>query len=97
MYFMCKLSIDIYLNLFLTLPYRWRLVTHCGIDGYSRLVVFLKCSNNNRATTVLGQFENAVGMYGIPSEMNITGRLPEAGNLKLIITRLLPGKTCAVI
>ena len=29
------------------------------------------------------------------SEMNITGRLPEAGNLKLIITRLLPEKTCA--
>ena len=26
------------------------------------------------------------------SEMNITGRLPEAGNLKLIITRLLPEK-----
>ena len=32
----------------------------------------------------------------IPSEMNITGRLPEVGNLKLI-TRLLPEKTCAAI
>ena len=31
------------------------------------------------------------------SEMNITGRLPEAGNLELIITRLLPEKTCAAI
>ena len=31
------------------------------------------------------------------SEMNITLRLPEAGNLKLIITRLLPEKTCVAI
>ena len=31
------------------------------------------------------------------SEMNITGRLPEAGNLKLTITRLLPEKTFAAI
>ena len=29
--------------------------------------------------------------------MNITGTLPEAGNLKLIITRPLPEKTCAAI
>ena len=31
------------------------------------------------------------------SEMNITGTLPEAGNLELIITRPLPEKTCAAI
>ena len=31
------------------------------------------------------------------SEMNITGTLPEAGNLKLITTRPLPEKTCAAI
>ena len=36
-------------------------------------------------------------MDGQNSEMNITGRLPEAGNLKLIITWLLPEKTCAAI
>ena len=29
--------------------------------------------------------------------MNITGTLPEAGNLKLIITRPLPEKICAAI
>ena len=32
-----------------------------------------------------------------PSEINITGTLPEAGNLKLIITRPLPEKSCAAI
>ncbi|XP_064391074.1 uncharacterized protein LOC135338911 [Halichondria panicea] len=27
---------------------RWRLVTHGGIDGYSRLIVYLHCSSNTR-------------------------------------------------
>ena len=31
------------------------------------------------------------------SELNITGRLPEAGNLKPNITRPLPEKTCTAM
>ena len=30
---------------------RWRLVIHGGIDWFSRLVVLLKCSANNKAKT----------------------------------------------
>lgn len=48
---------------------RWRLVTHCAIDGYSRTVVFLKCSNNNRASTVYESFLQAVSKYGLPSRI----------------------------
>ena len=48
---------------------RWRFVTHCGIDGYSRLVVYLKCSNNNAAFTVYNLFLEAVGQYGLPSRV----------------------------
>lgn len=48
---------------------RWRLVTHCAIDGYSRLVVFLRCSNNNRADTVYSLFLQAVRQYGLPSRI----------------------------
>ena len=32
---------------------RWCIVTHGGIDGYSRLPVFLRASTNNRAETML--------------------------------------------
>ena len=32
---------------------RWRFVIHAGIDGYSRMVVFIHCSTNNRAETKL--------------------------------------------
>lgn len=39
---------------------RWRIVIHGGIDGFSRLPVYLKASNNNKAETVLGCFIDAV-------------------------------------
>ena len=48
---------------------RWRFVTHCGIDGYSRLVVYLKCSTNNRASTVCDSFLEATRRYGVPSRV----------------------------
>ncbi len=48
---------------------RWRLVTHAGIDGYSRMVVFMRCSNNNRAGTVYHAFLNAVQQYSLPSRV----------------------------
>ncbi|XP_038554104.1 uncharacterized protein LOC119898821 isoform X1 [Micropterus salmoides] len=48
---------------------RWRIVIHGAIDGFSRLVVFLRASNNNRSSTVLDSFISAVIHYGIPSRV----------------------------
>lgn len=48
---------------------RWRLVTHGGIDGYSRTITYLKCSNNNRAETVKSSFFEATQYYGIPQKV----------------------------
>lgn len=39
---------------------RWGLVIHGCIDGYSRLVTYLRCATNNRANTVLLNFLNAI-------------------------------------
>ena len=40
-----------------------------GIDGFSRLVVFLKCATNNRAETVMSTFIDGTRRYGIPSRV----------------------------
>ena len=42
---------------------RWKMVTHAGIDGFSRMIVFMKCSSNNEATTVYSLFLDAVSVY----------------------------------
>ena len=42
-------------------------MTHAGIDGYSRMVVFLKFTTNNRAGTVCDAFLEAAHQYGLPS------------------------------
>lgn len=47
----------------------YRIVIHGGIDGFSRLIVFLGASSNNRADTVLRLFHNAIARYNIPSRV----------------------------
>ena len=32
---------------------RWRFIIHGGIDGFSRMIVYLHCSTNNQAGTVM--------------------------------------------
>ena len=48
---------------------RWRMVIHGGIDDHMRLIVYLKCSNNNRAATVGQCFIEATERFGWPSRV----------------------------
>ena len=47
----------------------FNIVTHACIDGYSHVVTFIRCANNNRKNTVLQLFRNAVKVYGVPSRV----------------------------
>lgn len=47
----------------------WKLVIHAFIDGYSRFVLGLRVSPNNKAATVLDLFEDIADVYGYPSRV----------------------------
>ena len=42
-------------------------MVHGAVDGYSRVPVFLHCSNNNHAITVLHLFQEVVSKCGLSS------------------------------
>ena len=52
---------------------RWKFVIHGAIDGYSRIIVFLNCSVNNQADSVLSLFINAVATFGLPKKVRTDG------------------------
>ena len=47
----------------------WRLVIHGGVDGFSRCVVYVKCANNNCASTVFDAFLEGLVAYGTPTRV----------------------------
>ena len=48
---------------------KWRFVIHGGIDGYSRTIVYLTCSTNNEASTVMSSYMDAVSVHGLPDQV----------------------------
>ena len=49
--------------------FRWKLVIHGGIDGFSRAITHLQCHSNNRADTAFAEFIGAVERFGLPSRV----------------------------
>lgn len=45
---------------------KWRMIIHAGVDGFSRLITFIRCANNNLASTMLEAFLQGVSVYGLP-------------------------------
>eukprot|EP00794_Sanderia_malayensis_P001015 gene1015-335_t len=70
---------------------RWRLVFHGGIDGYTRMIVFVTCSNNNRAETVFTSFHGAVQQFGLPSRVRSDKGKENVDVAKYMLTHPLRG------
>ena len=47
----------------------WGFVIHGAIDGYSRLITYLRCSSNNRSEMVKELFLDAIQSFGLPSRV----------------------------
>ena len=65
---------------------------HGGIDGYSRLITFLRASTNNLASTLLLAFTIAVDQFGLPSHI----RIDQGGENVLVSQYMLehPSRGC---
>ena len=48
---------------------KWHFVIHGDIDGYTRTIVFLTCSTNNLAATVISSFYETTCAYGVPDKV----------------------------
>lgn len=66
---------------------RWRIVIHGGVDGYSRIPVYVVASDNNRSSTVLAAFESAVRKYGLPSRVR-----SDKGGENVLVSALILGQ-----
>lgn len=47
---------------------RWRIITHGGIDGFSR-TRYLRSSVDNLASTVMSNFSDAISKYKVPDQI----------------------------
>ena len=64
---------------------RWNLAIIGGIDGFSRLIVLLHCSDNNKAETILTCFQYAVNEFGLPSRIHTDKGLENVGIAQFMI------------
>ena len=71
---------------------RWKFVVHGGIDGFSRLCVYLACATNNRAATVKDLFLTATEEFSWPSRVRSDHGMENVEVARLMVARRGTGR-----
>lgn len=67
--------------------WRWRLVFHGCIDGFSRTITYLRCLSNNRASSVLSLFVDGVANFGLPFRVRCDHEMENIGVAQFMLER----------
>ena len=65
----------------------WRFVIHGCIDGFSRAIIYLECTNNNKAATVVDLFKSGIEEFGLPSRVRGDRGVENVDVARLMIAR----------
>lgn len=76
---------------------RRRFVIHGGIDGFSRMVVHLNISADNRAATAFQPFLNACNEFGIPSRVGADHGLENLDIAAFMLSNRGPNRASIII
>ena len=69
---------------------KWRLVIHGCIDGFSSLIIYLHCCNNNRSETVRNLFQEKVESFYWPCRVRSDQGMENIGVARLMLDKFGP-------
>ena len=75
---------------------RYRFVVHVCVDGYSRLIIYVHCANNNEADTVLELFLDGISEYGLPTRVRSDHGLENVGVARYMLENGRAGTTSMI-
>ncbi|KAJ8310421.1 hypothetical protein KUTeg_012286 [Tegillarca granosa] len=71
---------------------RWNFIVAGGIDGFSRLITYLFCLDNNKSETVLECFRHGISRFGLPQRVRSDKGLENVGIADFMIANRGSGR-----
>ena len=70
--------------------FKWQFVIHGCIDGFSRLIIYFHCCNNNRSETVRNLFQEKVESFYWPRRVRFDQGVENIGAARSMLDKFGP-------